>query len=239
MTVRGSAMTLAMSCLVLLVQACSPADEAAKSGGETAHRTESGSDTPSAPRRTEPPAPRTDVTPPRAEAPAPRTEARAPRTEAPARPAEAPPPRTEAPARGADASPPRAEVPRPQENPAPAPAATPPPAATPQKPPALDLAALESGFAIPARSARSRSSRSRTRSMICWSSSRHSTAAEARSSSRRSGRASIFYSSKFSRCCRTRTRCWPATSAIRARRSGIFWQTPPNLRTCDRERRRR
>ena len=139
---RGAAMTLAMSGLVLLIQACSPADEAAKSGGDTTHRTESGSDTPSPPRA-EPPAPRTDVTPPRAEAPAPRTGARAPRTEAPARPAEAPRPRTEAPARGADAPPPGAEVPRPQENPAPAPAATPPPAAAPPKAPPLDLAALE------------------------------------------------------------------------------------------------
>lgn len=132
-----------MSCLVLLIQACSPADEAAKSGGDTTHRTESGGDTPSPPRSAEPPAPRSDVTPPRAAAPAPRTEARAPRTEAPAPPAEAPPPRTEAPARGADAPPPRAEVPRPQENPAPAPAATPPPAPAQPKPPVLDLSALE------------------------------------------------------------------------------------------------
>lgn len=131
-----------MSFLVLLIQACSPADEATKSGGDATHRTESGGDIPSPPRRTEPPVPRTNVTPPRAEAPAPRTEARAPRTEAPARRAEARPPRTEALARGADAPPPSAEVPRPQENPPP-PAATTPPTATPQKPPALDLTALE------------------------------------------------------------------------------------------------
>src|SRR4030095_2843982 len=114
-TVRGAATTLAMSSLVLLIQAsdcaprtCPPTGEVVKPGpasrstpsvSDTELGRRPGSDTPAPPRRTEAPAPPTG-------APAPRT-----------------------------------EMPRPQENAAPA-ASRPSPASTPE-PPALDLSLLE------------------------------------------------------------------------------------------------